>query len=229
MKYTFFQLFTALLLIASQACSQQIYSKAYGNPENPAIIYIHGGPRGNATLFEGTTAPLLAQKGFYVIAYDRRGEGRSKDTAATMTFNETITDLDNLMQEYQLKTATILGHSFGGIVATLFTNARPKRVKRLILAGALFTQQETYDHILKSTSQTAIAKKDSAMLKQISYIKTLNHNSAEFRKKCYEIASAYGYFRMPYSTPQSIQLEADYKNSEFGRANIRNDQAPLLF
>lgn len=36
--------------------AQEIYSKAYGNPKDPAIPYIHGGPRGNATLFEGRTA-----------------------------------------------------------------------------------------------------------------------------------------------------------------------------
>jgi proline iminopeptidase len=44
-----------------------IYSKSYGQGENPAILFIHGGPRGNATLFEGTTAQKLAEKGFYVI------------------------------------------------------------------------------------------------------------------------------------------------------------------
>lgn len=60
-----------------QVSAQQLYSKAYGDPKNPAIIYLHGGPRGNATLFEGTTANALAERGFYVIVYDRRGEGRS--------------------------------------------------------------------------------------------------------------------------------------------------------
>lgn len=161
MKHILFPLFSAFILWAGHACAQQIYSKAYGHPKDAAIIFIHGGPRGNATLFEATTAALIAQKGFYVIVYDRRGEGRSKDTAATMTFKEAITDLDHLMKQYQIKKAAILGHSFGGIVATLFTNARPEKIERLVLIDALFSQQETYNHILKSTTELALAKKDT--------------------------------------------------------------------
>ena len=81
---------------------QTIYSKAYGESENPVIIFIHGGPRGNSTLFEGTTAEKLAEKGFYVIAYDRRGEGRSIDTTANFTFQEAIDDLNNIYKKYDL-------------------------------------------------------------------------------------------------------------------------------
>ncbi len=101
--------------------AQDLYSKAYGNSRNPAVIFIHGGPSGNATLFEGTTAQQLAEKGFYVIVYDRRGEGRSKDDSASMTFNESFNDLNGLYTTYNIKKANILAHSFGGIIGTLFT------------------------------------------------------------------------------------------------------------
>lgn len=72
-----------------------IYSKAYGQSKNSAIIFIHGGPRGNSTLFEGTTAKKLAEKRFYVIVYDRRGEGRSIDTTATFTYQEALLSNDS--------------------------------------------------------------------------------------------------------------------------------------
>lgn len=101
MKYPFLLLLFVFGLLNSLAHSQEIYSKAYGNPQNPPIIFIHGGPRGNATLFEGTSADLIAKKGFYVIVYDRRGEGRSIDSSATITFTEAINDLDHLMEKYK--------------------------------------------------------------------------------------------------------------------------------
>lgn len=218
-----------LVFVISGSYAQQLYSRAYGNPRNPAIIYIHGGPRGNSTLFEGTTAAIMADKGFYVIVYDRRGEGRSADSSATMTFTEAIADLDRILEKYKIKKTALIGHSFGGIVATKYTAARPEKVERLILVDALISQQESYDHILKSTAELALAKKDTASLRSISFISTLDRESARYRKLCYDLASAYDYFRMPYPTPEFKQLEARYRNSEYEKNNIRNDQAPTLF
>lgn len=148
---SFLSLLFSLFIISVHA--QNIYSKAYGNQKNPAVIFIHGGPSGNATLFEGTTAQNLADKGFYVIVYDRRGEGRSKDENATMTFKESFDDLNQIYSTYHLKKAHILAHSFGGIIGTLFTHQFPEKVKTLTLAGALFTQQETYNHILNQAKE----------------------------------------------------------------------------
>lgn len=218
--------FLISLIINAQS---DIYSKSYGKTENPAIIFIHGGPRGNATLFEGTTAQTLSDKGFFVIVYDRRGEGRSVDTTATFTFKESIKDLNELYKKYNLKKANIIAHSFGGLVGTLFTEQNPDKVESLILTGALFSQQETYDHILKTSKQIAEEKSDSLMLSEIAETETSDKNSAEYRKKTYEIASHNNYFKMPNPTAESNQLRANYELSEFGENNIRNDNAPILF
>ena len=52
-------------------------------------------------MFEGTTAQKLADLGFYVIAYDRRGEGRSADPNATFTYNEAFQDLNAIYKKIQ--------------------------------------------------------------------------------------------------------------------------------
>lgn len=216
-----------LQLIALNA--QTIYSRAYGDSHNPVIIFVHGGPSGNSTLFEGTVAQDLADSGFYVIAYDRRGEGRSVDSGATFTFQESFKDLNDLYKKYNLKKANILAHSFGGIVATLYTAQYPQRVNALILAGALFSQQETYNHILKSAKIYYSSKQDIKKQEQIQNIERLSQNSAEYRKSCYELASDLGYFRMPNPTKESIALRNQYENGPFYKDNIRNTNAPLIF
>jgi len=215
--------------IVNAQTNHTIYSKSYGQSENPAIIFIHGGPRGNATLFEGTTAEKLAEKGIYVIVYDRRGEGRSIDTTATFTYQEAIKDLIELYKNYNLKKATIIAHSFGGLVGTLFTEQNPEKVNSLILAGALFSQQETYDHILKMSKKNYTEKKDSLMLSEISKIEKLPKNSAQYRKQCYEVASKNNYFKMPFPTADANKLRENYELSDYGKNNIRNDNAPILF
>lgn len=215
------------ILFFSVFKTQNIYSKAYGNTKNPPVIFIHGGPSGNATLFEGTTAQKMADKGFYVIVYDRRGEGRSKDENATMTFNESFDDLNALYATYRIKKAHILAHSFGGIIGTLFTDKFPGKVSSLTLAGALFTQQETYNHILKKAKEHF--KNDPTLLKEISAIENLDKNSAAYRKRSYEIASKLNFFDMPHPTPESESLRKEYQNGEFYRNNIRNANSPIKF
>ncbi|ROI13304.1 alpha/beta fold hydrolase [Epilithonimonas hominis] len=207
----------------------EFYSKAYGNRKNPTIIFVHGGPRGNSTLFEGTTAQKLADKGFYVIVYDRRGEGRSIDSTATFTFQEANNDLNELYKTYNLSKANIIAHSFGGLVATLFAEQNPEKISSLILAGALFSQQETYDHILNSTRKNYKGTIDNPMLSKISEIEKLPKNSAEYRKEVYEVASQNNYFKMPFPTSEANQFRKEYEASEFGKNNIRNDNAPNLF
>ncbi|MDR4952734.1 alpha/beta hydrolase [Chryseobacterium sp. ES2] len=220
--------FSLLFIICSVFFkAQNLYSKAYGNPKKPPVIFIHGGPSGNATLFEATTAQKLAAKGFYVIVYDRRGEGRSKDENATMTFKESFEDLKSIYTTYHIKKANILAHSFGGIIGTLFTHHFPEKVKKLTLAGALFTQQETYDHILKQAKEHF--KNDPARLKEISEIESLDKNSAAYRKRCYDMAGKLGFFDMPHPTPESEMLRTEYKAGEFYKNNIRNADSPIKF
>jgi proline iminopeptidase len=208
---------------------QTLYSKAYGNIDNPAIIFIHGGPSGNSTLFEATTAQTLADKGFYVIVYDRRGEGRSIDSTATFTYQETFTDINEIYQTYKIEKANLIGHSFGGLVATLYTNKYPEKVKSLILSGALFSQQDTYNHIIKSVRQIYQIKNDTLMLKRVGEVERLNKNSAEYRKGCYDLADKNNFFEMPNPTAKATRLRQEYKTSEFYKTNIRNNQAPVLF
>ncbi|WP_125717866.1 alpha/beta hydrolase [Flavobacterium ustbae] len=217
-------LFLALSFLAK---GQNLYIKSYGNPKNKAIIFIHGGPSGNATLFEGTTAQKLADQDFYVIAYDRRGEGRSADPNAKFTFEEAFQDLNLIYRKYHLKKAILLSHSFGGLVATLYTNKYPQNVSALVVAGALFSQQETYDNILNTLKKKYST--DSEQLKKINIVENLNKNSAEYRKGCYELAGENGFFKMPNPTAESKKLYTDYEAGEFYKTNIRNKNAPLVF
>lgn len=223
------RLFITVLCLAFSffAKGQNLYIKTYGNQKDKPIIFIHGGPSGNATLFEGTTAQSLANQGFYVIAYDRRGEGRSADPNATFTYEEAFQDLNSIYKKFNLKKAILLSHSFGGLVATLYTNKYPENVSALVLAGALFSQQETYDHILNSIKKAHYG--DSKTLNKIAYVEKLDKNSAGYRKHCFDLASDENYFKMPKPTKSSKKLYANYEAGEFYKTNIRNKNAPLLF
>lgn len=227
MKSLFFSLL--FLFTTLSVSAQTLYVKTYGNKSNQPILFVHGGPSGNATLFESTAAQTLADKGFFVIAFDRRGEGRSIDSTAKITYQEAFDDINGIFKKYNLEKSSIIGHSFGGLVATLYTAKYPQKVTSLVLVGALFSQQETYDHILKTVGKIYTDKGDEGKLKRVTEVASLDKNSAEYRKACYELASENNYFKMPYPTPEANRLRSEYEASEFGKTNIRNKNAPFVF
>ena len=216
-------------IIANCVNAQKLYSKSYGSSTKNPIIFIHGGPSGNSTLFEATTAQELANKGFFVIVYDRRGEGRSIDTTAKFTYEEYFKDLNLIYDTYKINKANLIGHSFGGLVATLFSEKYPEKVSSLILAGALISQQETYDHILKTVNEIYLQKKDTLMQKRVAKIILMNKKTSEYRKECFDLANHNGYFKMPNATTESQKLRKQYDTSEFFKNNIRNTLAPVKF
>jgi proline iminopeptidase len=220
--------YIALQFMVLFASGQTIYTKAFGSDKNEPIIFIHGGPSGNSTLFEATTAQRLADKGFYVIVYDRRGEGRSTDTSAKFTYNEAFDDLINLLHEYNIERVNIIGHSFGGLVATLFADRFPQKVKSLFLVDALFSQQETYNHILTSVKLIYKNNRDTLNLQRVKEIENMDKKSAEYRKGCYELAGENNFFKMPQPTKEADSLRQQYDITS-SKSNIRNQNAPTLF
>lgn len=217
----FFTLFSAY--------SQTIYSKAFGSKNNKPIIFVHGGPSGNAVQFEATTAQELADKGFYVIVYDRRGEGRSADENAKLTYNEAFDDLNQLYKKYNLTDANLIGFSFGGLVATLYSEKYPQKVNSMILVSALFNQQESYNHILSSVRKIYTEKGETEKLKKVTVIENLDKNSAEYRGECFALASENGYFKVAKPDKEAEKIYQAYETGELYKSNIKNKKAPGLF
>lgn len=195
-----------LLICRLSTHAQTIVSHAYGKPTHPAIIFLHGGPGSNATNFESATAQRLADQGFYVITYDRRGEGRSVDSNARYTFRQSYDDLQSLYTQYHLQKAALMGFSFGGIVATGFTTQYPEQVSALVLVSALVNLQETYNTIIRSSTAIYQAKKDTAGLQDLAALTTLDRGSIAFRRGCFRHASKNGFFVTPHRTAAAREI-----------------------
>lgn len=177
-----------LILIHVSASAAELYVRAFGNPANPAIVFLHGGPGYNGATFESTSAKTLADSGFFVIVYDRRGEGRSIDTAARFTFRESVDDLRQLYERFNLKKATLLGHSFGGVVAIRFAEAHPQMVRALVLMSAPVRMQESFRNILARSKAIYSGKSDSTNLKYITMLE--NMDTASMMYSSYSLGHA---------------------------------------
>ena len=113
---------------------RQIYYKDWG--AGPVVTFSHGWPL-NADAWDGQML-FLAQRGFRVIAHDRRGHGRSTQTPVGNDMNGYADDLAAVIETLDLKEVTLVGHSTGGgEVARYIGRHGTKRVARAVLIAAV--------------------------------------------------------------------------------------------
>lgn len=182
----------AFAMTAAQ--SREFYLKTFGSHDAPALIYLHGGPGYNSAAFEASTPQRLADSGFFVIVYDRRGEGRSKDTGATYTFEESNADLLKIYERFRLKKATLLGHSFGGVVGTKFATAHPDKIRALVLVSAPIELQATFKNIISRCHAIYATKKDSTRLNAINAVRNMDTASMIYASFCFGHAIQNGFY-----------------------------------
>lgn len=114
----------------------EIFYKDWGSRDAQAIVFHHGWPLSaddwdNQMLF-------FLHKGFRVIAHDRRGHGRSTQTATGNEMDTYAADVAELAAALNLKNAVHVGHSTGGgEVAHYVARAEPGRVSKAVLIGAV--------------------------------------------------------------------------------------------
>lgn len=103
--------------------------------EGPPAVLVHGLP-GTAYDWRPLIAALVERR-FRVIAYDRVGFGHSDprpDDEYTLAAD--ARDLLALLDVEDLRNATIVGWSFGGVTAMTAALEDPERIARLVLIGS---------------------------------------------------------------------------------------------
>ncbi|HEX2549567.1 MAG TPA: alpha/beta hydrolase [Gammaproteobacteria bacterium] len=101
--------------------------------EKPVLFMLHGGPGGDHLRFKQHSLEL--QDSAQLIFIDHRGCGRSKKTKAKdYTLENNIEDIEALRNHLGLSTISILGASYGGVVAQGYAIRYPKNVDKLILS-----------------------------------------------------------------------------------------------
>ncbi|KAF5337055.1 hypothetical protein D9611_003055 [Ephemerocybe angulata] len=101
-----------------------IYAQANGNPENRALIFIHGFAL-SASVFNGLLSDDRLLKDFYLVAYDLRGYGRSSMPLVPEGHVSSLqaADFEALLKEFKIANPLVVAWSMGGaIVADIFAH-----------------------------------------------------------------------------------------------------------
>jgi len=196
----------------------------------PAIIFLHGGPGYNCAGFEATAAAPLASKGFFVIVYDRRGEGRSTDNNAKYTFEQTFDDLSHLCDSFSVKSATLIGHSFGGIVAVLYVQRNRQRVRSVLLVSAPVSLQESFKNIIERSKIIYREKNDTSNLHYIAMLEQMDTSSLEYASYSFAHAMQNGFYSPKNPTNAAKERYHNLRKDSLAKfASQMSYQAPQGF
>lgn len=114
----------------------RIFYKDWGPKNAQPIVFHHGWPL-SADEWDPQMLFFL-DKGYRVIAHDRRGHGRSTHTELGADMDTYVADVIALTDHLDLKGAVHIGHSTGGGEAARYVAcAKPGRVSKAVLVGAI--------------------------------------------------------------------------------------------
>mgnify|MGYP005666582725 CR=1 FL=1 len=200
-----------LIVFGNIINAQTLKVETFGNEKDKPLIFLHGGPGYNSVPFEKTSADELAKNGFFVISYDRRGEGRNEQLKAEYTFKQTFDDLNEIYRKFDLKKATLIGHSFGGIVATLFAEEYPDKINYLILVSAPISMQETFQNIIAKSKKIYEEKDDKVNLNYINMLENMDSTSLEYATYSFMHAISNGFYSTKNPNQKAINLYQKFK------------------
>jgi len=114
----------------------QVHTLQGGDKSKPTLFFLHGKAFQAETWRELETLQTAIDAGFFVIAVDLPGFGKTPEADLTP---ETI--ITKLMQAADLQKIILIGPSMGGKVALEFSLAHPDDITGLVLIGAVGVEE----------------------------------------------------------------------------------------
>jgi proline iminopeptidase len=127
----------------------QLHTEAFGNPSDPMVVFLHGGP--GSDYRNALNVKSLADH-YYVVFYDQRGSGLSKrHPKNSYSLQLMLDDLTAVIQHYRsspTQKVFLFGHSWGAMLATAYINQYPAKINGAVLAEpGGFTWEEMKEYM----------------------------------------------------------------------------------
>lgn len=227
--------------------SINLWTEAFGNPKNPAVILISGAASQGVS-WSVDFCTLLTNKGFYVVRFDPRDTGLSThiDFAKNpYKMNDMADDVLQIMNAYGLEKTHIVGSSMGGYIAQILSIDHPSRVQSLTLFMSTmdFTPQvysfmgistaflslpgpkaEVLEQLKNLFSGADLSNPEVWMSESLKMIQIFNGDKAPFDEKEYRQTLKLAFDRMnpsPLKTPHNHALASGFGPTQFAVHKIK--------
>jgi len=177
-----------------------LYWAKYGRTNAPKLLLLHGGPGADHCYM----LPQMLRLGerYDLLFYDQRGGGRSKsDGRDPITWRTHVDDLGALVIEFGLEPLSVLGYSWGAMLALLYTieqRRNPHLVPpaRLALVSPAPLTREYRRAFEAEFNRRQQAPKIQEMREELAKSGLREKDPAAYRQRAFELGVA-GYFATP--------------------------------
>ena len=169
-----------------------LHAEAFGNPGDPMIVCIHGGPGSDYRYL--LNCKDLANYGYRVVFYDQRGSGLSQRfskqsyTSLGLGAMDMIYDeLSGVIAHYRTspnQKVFLMGHSWGGILATAYAGKHPTTIQGLVVCepgGLKWDDIMEYMKTSRSFNLTGEFANDATYLDQFLTGREYHHEILDYK------------------------------------------------
>ncbi len=158
------------------------------------VVVLHGGPGFHLNSLAPDLTPLAAHR--TLLFFDQRNAGRSTllgDTARANARN-LVEDLEAIRRHFGMDRLTLLGHSWGGLLAGLYASQHPDHIERMLLIGPMPASAEPMRLFTPMARLDSIANQD-----RIRNLRAYRAGQADSTKACWNYYAlwARGYVTAP--------------------------------
>jgi proline iminopeptidase len=183
-----------------------LYWAAYGPPGAPRLLVLHGGPGAHHDYLLPQMLRLADR--FELVFYDQRGGGRSRtDDRAPITWRTHVADLALVVRELGLEPLSLVGYSWGGLLALLYATAAfgaadtplavgaPQPVRMALIDPAPVTRalRDVFERELARRQKSEVVR---ALRAELAASGLRERDPEAYRQRAFELSVA-GYFAHP--------------------------------
>jgi proline iminopeptidase len=183
----------------TQTTEVPLYWADYGRQGAPRLLVLHGGPGAS---HDYLLPQMLRLAGEYdLLFYDQRGGGQSRPAnSAPITWRTQVDDLAAVVDEFQLHPLSLVGYSWGAMLALLYAversrgnQATPERLLLIDPAPLTRPYREAFEAEFARRQASAEVQ---AMRDEIARSGLRERDPEAYRQRIFEVGVA-GYFADP--------------------------------
>jgi proline iminopeptidase len=180
-----------------------VFSRVDGPPDAPPLLLLHGGPGAHHDYLYPQMLALAETH--RVHTYDQRGGGQSKtDDPAPITWETHVQDLARMIDQFGLVSPTIVGYSWGALLAMLYAVEGANTVHdvpfvppaRLVLISPAPITRAWRDEFEEALAERGRSEAIQTMRAELTSSGLREHDPAAYRQRSFELSVA-GYFADP--------------------------------
>ncbi len=171
----------------------KLHSETYGNPDDPMLVILHGGPGSDYRSM--LNCSRFSNDGFFVVFFDQRGSGLSRrHDRSVFTKDMFVDDLRAVISYYRRganQKVFLMGLSWGAMLATAYINDHPGEISGAVLMEpGGFTWHDTEEYIKRTRKLEVFQESTNDFVYLDQLFTASDHNELDYKAA---LQSAAGY------------------------------------